>query len=194
VDADAALLDRLRAGDESAFADLVRRYHPSLVRLAVAMVGSQAVAEEAVQDTWLAVVRGVQRFEGRSTFKTWLFHILANRARSAGGREQRSGGGHEPLVDDDRFDSTGAWVDPPEQWADRVDDRLAATALAGRVKELIEQLPPTQRQVVLLRDVEGVPAPDVCKVLGLTDGHQRVLLHRGRSSVRASLSKEVARG
>ena len=188
------LVDRLRSGDESAFADLVRRYHPSLLRLAEATVGSRAVAEEAVQDTWLAVVRGVDRFEGRSTLRTWLFHILVNRARSAGGHEHRSGGHHDVLDDPDRFDGGGHWLQPPEPWADRVEDQIVASQLAARVHDLLEHLPPAQRQVVLLRDAEGVSAADVASLLGVTDGHQRVLLHRGRARLRALLEAEVGRG
>ncbi len=193
MDADAELVDRLRAGDEAAFATLVQRYHPPLLRLAQSTVGSRAVAEEAVQDTWLAVVRGVDRFEGRSSLKTWLFHILVNRARSAGGREARSGGFHDELDAAGPFDASGRWAEPPEVWADRVDDRIVARHLADRVTDLLEQLPDAQRQVVLLRDVEGLPAKDVAALLGVTDVHQRVLLHRGRARLRALLEAEVGR-
>src|SRR3954471_22789847 len=181
TDADADLLDRLRSGDEAAFASLVQRYQVRLLRLAESAVGSRAVAEEAVQDTWLAVVRGVERFEGRSSFKTWLFRILLNRARTAGGKEQRAG---TPQSDPDlseRFDESGAWATPPEPWADRADDRLLAAQLAQRVHALLPELPDNQRQVLLLRDVEGVPAADVTAMIGITDGNQRVLLHRGRT-------------
>jgi RNA polymerase sigma-70 factor, ECF subfamily len=193
MDADAELVDRLRAGDEAAFATLVQRYHPPLLRLAQSTVGSRAVAEEAVQDTWLAVVRGVDRFEGRSSLKTWLFHILVNRARSAGGREARTGGLHDELDEAGPFDAAGRWAEPPEVWADRVDDRIVAQHLADRVTGLLVQLPEVQRQVVLLRDVEGLPAKDVAALLGLTDVHQRVLLHRGRARLRALLEAEVGR-
>jgi RNA polymerase sigma-70 factor (ECF subfamily) len=190
VDQDAELVDRLRAGEEAAFADLVRRYQPQLLRLAEATVGSRAVAQEVTQDTWLAVMRGVDRFEGRSSFKTWLFHILINRARSAAGKEQRAGRPAD-FVAEERFDASGAWADPPEPWADRVDDRMVADELAGRVKALLPQLPDAQRQVVLLRDVDGVDAADVCRLLEISDGNQRVLLHRGRARLRSLLSGEV---
>lgn len=191
VDADGELVDRLRGGDEGAFAELVRRYHASLLRLAEATLGSRAVAEEAVQDTWLAVVRGVDRFEGRSSFKTWLFRILLNRARSAGSREHRAGGRHEELDAVERFDANGAWAEPPEPWADRVDDRLVAAQLAERVRHLLDRLPAGARQVVLLRDVEGLPAQDVAALLGVTAGNQRVLLHRGRARLRQLLTAEM---
>lgn len=191
MDADGDLLDRLRAGDEAAFADVVRRYHQPLLRLAESTVGSRAVAEEAVQDTWLAVVRGVDRFEGRSTLKTWLFHILLNRARTAGGREVRAGAVHDELDGGGWFDASGRWLDPPEPWADHVDDRIVAGHLAERVHELLRHLPDAQHQVVLLRDVENLPAKDVAGLLHITDGHQRVLLHRGRARLRALLEAEV---
>lgn len=191
VDDDADLVERLRAGDESAFVALIHRYQPRMLRLAEMTVGSRAVAEEVTQDTWLAVVRGVERFEGRSSLKTWLFHILLNRARSAAGREQRAGRPEHDV--DERFDRSGAWATPPEPWADRADDRVVAERLAARVQELLPQLPDSQRQVVMLRDLEGLPADDVAALVGVTDGHQRVLLHRGRAHLRQLLSAEMGR-
>src|SRR5207244_4068840 len=169
VDDDAGLVDRLRAGDESAFVEIVRRYQARMLRLAEATVGSRAVAEEVTQDTWLAVVRGVERFEGRSSLKTWLFHILLNRARTAANREQRAGRPDDTIVEG-RFDRSGAWATPPEPWADRVDDRLLAEHLAIRVKALLPALPDSQRQVVVLRDVEGLSADDVAGIVGVSDG------------------------
>ena len=189
---DRALLDGLRAGDEHAFVALVRMYQPALLRLAEATVGSHAVAQEVTQDTWLAVLRGVDRFEGRSSLKTWLFRILLNRARSAAGREQRAG--RPEVVDDERFDRSGAWVDPPEPWADRVEDQLVAAELAQRACALLAELPDTQRQVLVLRDVEGMPAEEVAELLGITDGNQRVLLHRARARLRGRLAQEVTSG
>lgn len=189
---DRALLDGLRAGDEHAFVALVRMYQPAMLRLAEATVGSHAVAQEVTQDTWLAVLRGVDRFEGRSSLKTWLFRILLNRARSAAGREQRAG--RPEVVDDERFDRSGAWVDPPEPWADRVEDRLVAAELAQRACALLAELPDTQRQVLVLRDVEGMPAEEVAELLGITDGNQRVLLHRARARLRGRLALEVTSG
>src|SRR4051794_33099302 len=133
LDDDADLVNRLRAGDESAFVALIERYQQRMMRLAEMTVGSRAVAEEVTQDTWLAVVRGVERFEGRSSLKTWLFHILLNRARSTAGRELRAG--RPELQNDERFDTSGAWITPPEPWADRADDRVVARHLAARVQE-----------------------------------------------------------
>lgn len=189
MDHDLGLVERLRDGDESAFVELVRRYQARLLRLAEATVGSRAVAEEVCQETWLAVAKGAERFEGRSSFKTWLFRILLNRARSSVGREQRAGHPDSDLVE--RFDATGAWAEPPTPWSDRVDDRLVAERLACRVHELLPTLPEQQRHVVLLRDVEGLGPVEVSSLLGLTDGNQRVLLHRGRARLRGLLTAEI---
>ena len=189
VDDDFGLVERLRAGDESAFVELVRRYQPRLLRLAEATVGSRAVAEEVCQDTWLAVVRGVDRFEGRSSLKTWLFRVLLNRARTSAGREQRAGRADSDAVE--RFDANGAWAEPPVPWSDRIDDRLVAAQVAHRVHDLLPALPDQQRQVVVLRDVEGLDPAAVASLLGISDGNQRVLLHRGRSKLRELLTVEM---
>jgi RNA polymerase sigma-70 factor (ECF subfamily) len=186
-DPDADLLDALRAGDENAFASLVQRHHARLLRFAESLVPSRAVAEEVVQDTWLGVVRGIQRFEGRSSVKTWLFRILLNRARTAGTREHRAA-----TLDDDvlegRFGATGAWEQPPEPWSDRIDSRVVAGTLAERIKECLPQLPAAQRQVLTLRDVEGLDSAEVCNLLALSPANQRVLLHRARARVRSMLA------
>jgi len=189
VDDDAPLVERLRAGDEAAFGELVRRYQPRLLRLAEMTVGSRAVAEEVCQDTWLAVMRGVERFESRSSFKTWLFRILLNRARTSFSREQRAGQPDEDVVE--RFDANGAWAEPPVPWADRVDDRVVAEILARRVRDLLPTLPDQQRQVVLLHDVEGLEPAEIAALLGISDGNQRVLLHRGRARLRSLLAAEL---
>lgn len=190
VEDDAALVARLRGGDESAFVELVRRHQPALLRLAESTVGSRDVAQEATQDTWLAVLKGIDNFEGRSSFKTWLFHILLNRARTARYKEDRAGRTvADPL--DGKFDSSGAWITPPEPWADRVADKSLAAQLAERVKMFLPQLPESQRQVIVLRDVEGMDAAMVRKLTGLSDGNQRVLLHRGRTKLRELLAAEA---
>ena len=188
--ADEQLLERLLAGEEAAFAELVDRYHSRLVRFAQSFVGDRAAAEDVTQETWLAVVRGVDRFEGRSSLQTWLFSIAANRARSAHAKSRRavpmdlSG----PTVDPSRFDARGGWSDPPEPWAD-VDARLDAQALVPVARAAIAALPELQRQVVTLRDVEGLSSEDVCAVLSISAGNQRVLLHRGRARVRRALEE-----
>jgi RNA polymerase sigma-70 factor (ECF subfamily) len=188
VETDAELLERLRAGDEGAFVLLVDRYQQPMLRLAHALVSNRAVAEEAVQDTWMGVVRGLERFEGRSSLKTWLFRILANRARSAGVGERR----HVPVemgraVDAGFFDVTGAWRSPVEPWGDESDARLDAAKLAPFLRAALDDLPERQRQVVLLRDVEGLSSDDVCEVLEISTGNQRLLLHRGRNRLREAL-------
>jgi RNA polymerase sigma-70 factor, ECF subfamily len=166
-----------------------------MLRLAAGYVPSQAVAEEVVQDTWLAVLRGVSRFEGRSSVRTWLFRILVNRARTAGERERRAAAVPDPAatVDPGRFDATGAWSLPPEPWVDRADNRLIALEMANRVRSAIMDLPARQREVVTLRDVEGLSSGEVCDVLAITDANQRVLLHRGRSRLRQVLESEFGR-
>jgi RNA polymerase sigma-70 factor, ECF subfamily len=192
---DAELVTRLRSGDEEAFRFVVDRYHTSLLRLAQTMVPTRAVAEEVVQDTWLGLVRGIKGFEGRSSLRTWLFHVLVNRARSTGAHERRPAAGVTagPTVDPSRFGPQGNWADPPVPWPDEVDDRLMAQELAERIRPRIDELPDMQRQVVTLRDVEGLSAVEVCGLLGISEGNQRVLLHRGRARVRGMLEAEVGK-
>jgi RNA polymerase sigma-70 factor (ECF subfamily) len=189
---DDELVERLKAGDEGAFAEMLDRYHVRLVRFAMTFVASRQAAEDVAQETWLAVFRGVGRFEGRSSLQTWLFRICANRAKSHGGREPRSValGGPEPAVDPARFGPSGAWTVPPEPWSE-IDDRLEAASLMPLVREAIENLPDVQKQVVTLRDVEGLSSKDVCEVLSISDANQRVLLHRGRARVRSTVERSL---
>jgi RNA polymerase sigma-70 factor (ECF subfamily) len=195
VVSDDDLVRRLRSGDESAFAEVVDTYHSSMVRLAQTFVSSRAVAEEVTQDTWLAVLKAIDRFEGRSSLKTWIFRILANRARSTGVREQRTTPvdvSDEATVDRRRFDSGGAWSDPPAHWSDEVVERISSGPLVTQVRAAISELPESQRAVVTLRDLEGLSSKEVCDVLDISEANQRVLLHRGRSRVRARLEDELA--
>jgi RNA polymerase sigma-70 factor (ECF subfamily) len=194
-DEDGPLLDALRAGDERAFAVLVDKYGPSLLRLARLYVPSRAVAEEVVQETWLAVLTGVERFEGRSSLKTWLFRILTNKAKTRGQRESRilpfsslaaDGDEEGTAVPVERFARGGAWATPPRGVPE---ERLLAGETRARVEEAIAALPPNQRAVITLRDVEGLSAEEACNVLGLTETNQRVLLHRARAKVRAALER-----
>jgi RNA polymerase sigma-70 factor (ECF subfamily) len=190
------LLRRLRTGDESAFTELVDTYHSSMVRLAQTFVSSRAVAEEVTQDTWLAVVKGIDRFEGRSSLKTWVFRILANRARSTGAREQRTTPvdlSDESTVDRRRFDAGGAWADPPAHWSDEIVDRLSSGPLVAEVRAAVSELPESQRAVVTLRDLEGLSSKEVCEVLEISEANQRVLLHRGRSRIRARLEDDLVK-
>lgn len=191
------LVARLQAGDEQAFVTLVDRYHAPLLRLATTFVPSRAVAEEVVQDTWLGVVRGVERFEGRSSLKTWLFRILVNRARTAGVRERRETPADladEPAVPPERFDRGGGWSSPPTPWDDDAEDRILARQTAAKVSRHLNLLPERQRQVVVMRDFEGLPAAEVCTLLGLSEANQRVLLHRGRARLRNMLERELGKG
>ena len=193
------LLEALRAGDERAFADLVRRHRPAMLAVASMYARDRAVAEEIVQETWLAVLTGLDRFEGRSTLKTWIFRILANRAKTRGERESRTlpfsalagsdPEADEPSVDPDRFlgpDSAtpGAWAAPPRAWPQ---ERILERETLGVVKSAIDGLPEAQRAVISLRDVEGWSPMEVTDALEISDGNQRVLLHRARSKVRAAL-------
>jgi RNA polymerase sigma-70 factor, ECF subfamily len=188
---DEVLVKRLQAGDEEAFTEAVDLYHGRLVRFAATLAGDPTKAEDVVQDTWVAVIRGVARFEGRSSLQTWLFQICANRARSLRDRERRMvPAGTEPTVGSTRFGVNGQWTIPPEPWPE-VDDRLLADALGPAIRTAIEALPDLQRQVVTLRDVEGLTAKEVCEMLGLTEANQRVLLHRGRARVRAALDSQL---
>jgi len=192
MDSDGELLLRLRSGDERAFVSLVERYHEPMLRLAVSFVPSRAVAEEVVQDTWLAVLRGLDGFEGRSSLRTWVFRILVNQARTTGTREHRSVpvADPEPAVDPSRFDASGGWADPPERWIETAEERVEAGKLADRIRARIDELPARQRQVVILRDIEEMSSDEVCAVLAISDANQRVLLHRGRSRLRQLFEDE----
>lgn len=183
---DADLLARLRAGDEAAFQVLVDRYGPLMLRIALSHVPSRAVAEEVVQEAWLGVFQGLPSFEGRSSLKTWILRIVANRARTRGERERRSVPLDDlgPTVDPSRFTAGGAWGVPPAAWPE---ERLLAAETLDQVEHAIAQLPPRQQEVIVLRDLQGWSPEDVNEALNLTDGNQRVLLHRARAKVRDQL-------
>jgi len=193
------LVEALRQGSEQAFASLLQRYHTSLLRLARTIVHDRELAEEVVQDTWLGVVRGLDKFRGDSSLKTWIFRIMVNIARTRVVRERRSVPfsacgddlAQEP-VDADRFLSDGRWASAPKSWDTIPDQRLLADETLRRIQDVIAALPPVQREVITLRDVGGWPAEEVCAVLGLSEGNQRVLLHRARSKVRATLESHLA--
>ena len=189
------LVEALRAGDERAFEQLIRMYQASLVRVAQMYVSSRSVAEEVVQETWLAVFNGIDRFEGRSSLKTWIFRIVANRAKTRGEREGRTIpfsalGSPEPAVEPERFDR-GEWASPPDDWPE---ERLLGEETLQVIEAAIEDLPETQRTVVTLRDLQGWSADEVCNALDLSETNQRVLLHRGRSKVRRALEAYLAEG
>lgn len=195
------VLRGLKSGDEGIFASLVDMYNGPLLRVALVYVRDRAVAEEVVQETWLGVIRGIDRFEGRSSLKTWIFRILANTAKTRGERERRTvpfsamngAGPAEPAVEPERFLDgdhptwPGHWASAPASWEDVPEDRLLAGETLDRIREAIAELPATQAQVITLRDVEGWSAEEVCDLLAISEGNQRVLLHRGRSKVRRAL-------
>lgn len=200
---DLRLLEALRSGDEKAFSSLIEAHHAAMVRLAMAYVPSRAVAEEVAQETWMAVLQGLERFEGRSSLKTWIFRILMNRAMSRGQRERRSvpmsalvdrsSVPPEPSVDPSRFrgptaDYPGHWLHPPAPWQSP-EDRLLSREALSLIGQAIDALPPAQREVIVLRDVQGWTSREVCNVLGLTETNQRVLLHRARVKVRNRLER-----
>src|SRR3954467_3073627 len=203
---DQALVERLRAGDEEAFMDLVVRWSPSMLRVARMYVPSQAVAEEVVQETWLGVLNGLDRFQGRSSLKTWIFKIASNIARTRALREGRcrpfsslisADAGTEPSVDPDRFFPAdhprfpGRWALAPQTWQ-IAEERVVESETRDVIREAVELLPAAQRLVITLRDIEGWSADEACRALELTEGDQRVLLHRARCKVRAALERHLS--
>jgi RNA polymerase sigma-70 factor (ECF subfamily) len=200
---DAQLIAELRRGNEMAFQMLVERYHMSLIRVARHYVSSHAVAEEVAQETWLGLLQGLQRFEGRSSLRTWLFHILTNRAKTRGQREGRSvpfsalekitDEGPEPSVDPQRFRAAEPWKDhwaiPPQSWDHLPEERMLSQETRACIDAAIATLPPHQRLVLTLRDIEGLSSQEVCSILDVSEANQRVLLHRARSRVRAALER-----
>jgi RNA polymerase sigma-70 factor (ECF subfamily) len=199
---DLELLARLRRGDEVAFTLLVERLHGSMLRVAMVHVGNRAVAEEVAQDAWVGVLAQLDRFEGRSSLRTWVLRIVANRARTRAVRERRTlpfsslDGLEEPgpAVEPERFLPAGHrwaghWASPPRSWSDLPEERLLSAETRAEVERAVELLPPAQRAVITLRDVEGMAAAETCQLLGLTEGNQRVLLHRARSGVRRALER-----
>ena len=201
--AEAALLERLRAGDEPAFEALVARHYATMLAVAQTYVKGRSVAEEVVQEAWLGVIKGLDRFEGRSSLKTWILSILVNQAKTRGAREARSvpfaalaPEGDEPAVDPDRFRGPnesypGHWRAFPGDWG-----RSAAAAVQDRetvrvVLDAIDALPATQQTVIRMRDVAGYTSEEVCALLAITEVNQRVLLHRARSRVRTALERHL---
>jgi RNA polymerase sigma-70 factor (ECF subfamily) len=194
---EARLVAALRQGDEHAFASVVDRFHPALIRYAVAHVSDRSVAEEIVQETWLALVRGVERFEGRSSLKTWLFRVLTYQARQRvvhdhGRRAATFSDLDEPSVNPSRFTPRdhrfpGHWIDDLPSFDDTPEEFFLRQETMSHVRELIAQLPARQRVVLVLRDVEGLSAEDACHVLEMNDGTMRVLLHRARARIRQGI-------
>ena len=201
---DLLLLTRLRAGDEAAFVYLVEAHHASMVRLAMSFVTDRSVAEEVAQEAWLGVLKGIDRFEGRSSLKTWIFRILTNTAKTRGERESRivpfsslastSADGEEVGLDLDRFQPEGAanpghWWAPPSDWGTSPEKVALSGELRGRSEDAMAKLSPQQREVIRRRDIEGWASEEVCNVLNIRESNQRVLLHRARGKVRQALEE-----
>ena len=196
------LIESLRKGEETAFATLIDTYHSRLIRLAQAFVSNQAIAEEVVQETWIAVLDGIHRFEGRSSLKTWIFQILQNLAKTKGKREHRyisfsdfghstdseAEGGIEPEQVRTSRSVTGHRTLLPTSWDQNTPERLLLEKESlGQIEQAIQGLPSNQQQVIVLRDIEGLDSEAVCQMLNITSTNQRVLLHRARSKVRQAL-------
>ncbi len=205
--ADRRVVEALRAGDEEAFTSLVTELYSPLLRVAMIYVGNRAVAEEVVQETWVGVLRGLDRFEGRSSLKTWIFRILTNTAKTRAEREGRTVpfsalAGEteegEAAVDPERFLGAdhaawpGHWATYPASWAEIPEQRLLSSEVRAVIEEAVEALPASQRTVIRLRDIEGFNSEEVCGILDLSEGNQRVLLHRARSKVRRALEAYLA--
>jgi RNA polymerase sigma-70 factor (ECF subfamily) len=199
---DQTLLEALKRGDEDAFITLVEAHQPSMVRIAMIYVGDRGTAEEVAQETWLAVLKGLDRFEGRSSLKTWIFSILKNRAITRAQRESRYldfdlEESDDPAVPPERFhpaDHQGPgdahhWAHDPSNWESVPEQHLLSQETLGVIRQAIDALPVRQREVITLRDIEGWNAEEVVMFLGISETNQRVLLHRARSKVRAALEQ-----
>jgi RNA polymerase sigma-70 factor (ECF subfamily) len=203
AEAEAELIARLRAGDERAFETLVERHYPTMLAVARHYVKGRAVAEEVVQEAWLGVLEGIDRFEGRSSLRTWILRILVNTAKTRGAREARSvpfaslvTEGDEPAVEPERFRSAddpfpGHWRAYPGNWQRLPDEELADKQTLDVVLATIHELPPPQRIVITMRDIQGCDSQEVCEALDVSEGNQRVLLHRARSKVRGALERHL---
>jgi len=198
---DRELVARLLARDRSTFVSLIRAQHESLVRLALVFVGSPATAEEVAQETWLRFLAALPRFEGRSSLRTWIYRICTNAALTRAKREARSAPFsslellEEAPVERGRFKPSGSWADPPHPWrADTPEAIIERAEAVSCIERTLDELPPSQRAVVLLRDIEGIDAVGTCNILQVSESNQRVLLHRGRAKIRRALEKLLVDG
>jgi RNA polymerase sigma-70 factor, ECF subfamily len=203
---DGQIVEALKRGDEEAFEHLAQRYHTMMVRLARGFARDDDTAEDIAQEAWLAVLNGIGKFERRGTLKSWIFSIVVNRAKTRATRDARvvpfstlandELSHQDPAVDPARFRGLDdqyprGWLHPPAPWADDPEGRLTSAETLREVREAIEALPPAQRSVLVLRDVAGHEAVDICNILGISETNMRVLLHRGRSKVRAKLERTL---
>lgn len=200
-----SIVEGLRQRDESVFAALVNQYDALMMRVVMLYVSDRAVAEEIVQDTWIGVLQGIQRFEGRSSIKTWIFKILTNRAKRRWEQESRSisfsdlvndiDPDNEPAVEPERFLPPqharwpGNWADPPTPWKLAPEDQVLTQETMRMILQAVESLPPRQHAILRLRDIEGWSSQEVCNIFQLTETNQRILLHRARSKVRRALEE-----
>lgn len=200
---DSAVVQALNSGDEAAFLALFEQYQTALVRLARIYVSDAAVAEEVVQDTWIGVLKGLRRFEGRSSLKTWIFSIMVNRAKTYAQREGRytafasdfdpDDQPYEPAVAPDRFTPIDAptyphhWISIPRRWDEIPESSALSGEIRTRIEQAIDALPTRQREVITLHDIDQLPTQDICNILGISETNQRVLLHRARAHVRRAL-------
>jgi len=194
VDGDGELFERLRGGDQAAFMTLARRYHATLADVAATYLPSRAAAAVVVQDTWLAMLSGLDDYDGQVPFRSWLFGILVHRARSAGdgGRRPVPAAGY--TAGPGRFRADGSWVLLPLPWPEDAGERLCGPAAQPAIRAAIDALPPGPRRVVLLRDAAGLPGREVSGVLAISAASQRALLHHGRSRIRQALEQQVREG
>jgi RNA polymerase sigma-70 factor, ECF subfamily len=208
-DRDADLIDGLRKGSESAFAMLVDRYYGAMLDVA-SMYVRRGMAEDMVQEAWLGVLKGIDRFEARSSLRTWIFRILINCAKTRGRREARSipfsaawdpaEDPGEPSVDPSEFFDASHprrphhWAAAPQSWGESPEDRALSAEGRARILQVIDGLPLSQREVIFLHDIQECTSEEVCAALGITSGNQRVLLHRARSKVREVLDHYFADG
>jgi RNA polymerase sigma-70 factor (ECF subfamily) len=198
---EAAFLARLRCGDEGAFDELVTQHHSALIRMAMGYVADREVAEEVVQDAWMAVIDGLGRFEGRSSLRTWIFGIMIHKAKDRGVREKQHmtfssfesfDDENEEAIDPSRFHESGEWAGhwafPPQPWDEQTPEKLLASQQAvNAMNRAIEALPSTLKDVLILRDVEGVEAKEACEILKITETNLYVRLHRARERVRQAV-------
>jgi RNA polymerase sigma-70 factor (ECF subfamily) len=202
ADSDPVLVERILAGDAAAFATLVDRFCGPMTRLAQIILGDPTQVPDALQETWIAVLAALPSFQWRASLKTWLLRILSNRTRTLAGRlarQEHAQLGDEPDDDDGDFDAArfsrfGWWREPPRPWPEAYNDQEAALArkqLRTMLVHALDELPPKQRAVVMLRDVEELSAAEACEILGLSEANQRVLLHRGRSRLRTVVERKV---